>query len=80
MKVASGILREEGPLAFYKGLSAGLLRQATYTTARLGTFNCISEALRGHDGGPLPLWQKAAAGLAAGAVGAVVGSPADLTL
>ena len=29
---------------------------------------------------PLPLWQKAAAGLVAGAVGAVVGSPADLTL
>jgi solute carrier family 25 oxoglutarate transporter 11 len=79
MAVASGILRQEGLLAFYHGLSAGLLRQATYTTARLGTFNCISEGLKA-DGKPLPLWQKAAAGLAAGAVGAVVGSPADLTL
>ena len=29
---------------------------------------------------PLPLWQKAAAGLAAGGLGSLVGSPADLTL
>lgn len=29
---------------------------------------------------PLPLWQKAAAGLTAGGLGALVGSPADLTL
>jgi hypothetical protein len=29
---------------------------------------------------PLPLWQKAGAGLAAGGLGALVGSPADLTL
>ena len=79
LAVASGIFREEGPLAFYRGLSAGLLRQATYTTARLGTFNTISEALK-RDQQPLPLWQKAGAGLAAGAVGAVVGSPADLAL
>ena len=28
----------------------------------------------------LPLWQKAAAGLTAGGLGALVGSPADLTL
>ncbi len=29
---------------------------------------------------PLPLWQKAGAGLTAGGLGALVGSPADLTL
>ena len=28
----------------------------------------------------IPLWQKAAAGLAAGGLGALVGNPADLTL
>lgn len=77
--VARGILQEEGVLALYRGLSAGLLRQATYTTTRLGTFNSITESLK-IDGQPLPLWQKAAAGLAAGAFGAVIGSPADLTL
>lgn len=29
---------------------------------------------------PLPLWQKAVCGLTAGGLGALVGSPADLTL
>lgn len=65
----------------YKGLSAGLLRQATYTTARLGIFSQISEyAKRANNGQNLPLWQKAACGLTAGGLGALVGTPADLTL
>ncbi|CAN6457034.1 unnamed protein product [Victoria cruziana] len=41
LHVAKTMLREEGVGAFYKGLSAGLLRQATYTTARLGSFRYI---------------------------------------
>lgn len=31
-----GIMAKEGIVAMYSGLSAGLLRQATYTTTRLG--------------------------------------------
>ena len=34
--VAAGIIKNDGFGALYTGLSAGLLRQATYTTARLG--------------------------------------------
>lgn len=65
----------------YKGLSAGLLRQATYTTARLGIYNKITEAaLKMNENKPLPLWEKAALGLTAGGLGALVGSPADLAL
>ncbi|KAF9688589.1 hypothetical protein SADUNF_Sadunf01G0004000 [Salix dunnii] len=64
-----------------QGLSAGLLRQATYTTARLGTFKILtSKAIEANDGKPLPLYQKALCGLTAGAIGASVGSPADLAL
>ena len=67
--------------ALYKGLSAGLLRQATYTTARLGIYNKITEAaLEMNENKPLPLWQKAGLGLTAGGLGALVGSPADLAL
>ncbi|KAJ6702692.1 MITOCHONDRIAL DICARBOXYLATE CARRIER-RELATED [Salix koriyanagi] len=63
------------------GLSAGLLRQATYTTARLGTFKILTnKAIEANDGKPLPLYQKALCGLTAGAIGASVGSPADLAL
>ncbi|ERN20407.1 hypothetical protein AMTRI_Chr03g140520 [Amborella trichopoda] len=79
--VAKTMLREEGLGAFYKGLSAGLLRQATYTTARLGSFRILTnKAVAANDGKPLPLYQKALCGLTAGAIGACVGSPADLAL
>ncbi|KAH7853539.1 hypothetical protein Vadar_003749 [Vaccinium darrowii] len=80
-EVAKKILRNEGIGGFYKGLSAGLLRQATYTTARLGTFKILTKnAVAANAGKPLPLYQKVLCGLTAGAIGACVGTPADLAL
>lgn len=79
--VASKLIKEEGFGSLYKGLSAGLLRQATYTTARLGIYQYISDALViRNEGKPVPLLEKAAAGLTAGGLAAIVGSPADLSL
>lgn len=40
--VASGLIRKEGILGLYRGLSAGLFRQATYGTGRLGCYNAAS--------------------------------------
>ncbi|GLC44514.1 hypothetical protein PLESTB_000065100 [Pleodorina starrii] len=81
LAVGAEIARKDGIRALYKGLSAGLLRQATYTTTRLGVFNMMSDELKARNNGKnLPLWQKALAGLSAGGIGALVGSPADLTL
>lgn len=80
-KVASKLIRENGFGSLYKGLNAGLLRQATYTTARLGIYNNIyNRALEYNEKKPLPLWAKAGCGLTAGGLGALVGNPADLTL
>lgn len=39
--VASGIISSSGFGGLYAGLSAGILRQATYTTSRLGIFKCV---------------------------------------
>merc|ERR1719331_2091483 len=81
LAVAGNIVKNEGFVALYSGLSAAIMRQATYTTARLGLFSSFNEKLIAkNDGKPLPLWQKAGAGLAAGGLGAIVGSPADLSL
>lgn len=81
LAVASAIVKQDGVGALYKGLSAGLLRQATYTTARLGIYQMFFDALTNHnDGKAIPLYQKAGAGLAAGGLGAMAGSPADLSL
>ncbi|KAK6019348.1 hypothetical protein OSTOST_15021, partial [Ostertagia ostertagi] len=39
----SSIIKNEGVLGLYNGLSAGLLRQATYTTTRLGIYTWLLE-------------------------------------
>lgn len=41
LAVARRLAAQEGVGALYRGLSAGLVRQATYTTARLGLYNYI---------------------------------------
>ncbi|RVW58981.1 Mitochondrial dicarboxylate/tricarboxylate transporter DTC [Vitis vinifera] len=75
------MLQNEGIKAFPKGLSAGLLRQATYTTARLRSFKVLTnKVVAANDGKPLPLYQKALCGVTARAIGATVGSPADSSL
>ena len=79
--VHTACTRPAGVSGLYKGLSAGLLRQATYTTARMGIFKVINaEMLQRNEGKPLPLYTKALCGLTAGGLGAFVGTPADLTL
>ncbi|CAD5116281.1 DgyrCDS5188 [Dimorphilus gyrociliatus] len=75
----TSILRNEGILALYAGLSAGLLRQATYTTTRLGVYTILFEKFS-PEGKPPNFLTKAAIGMAAGAIGSFVGTPADLSL
>ncbi|RMZ86719.1 hypothetical protein DV736_g6054, partial [Chaetothyriales sp. CBS 134916] len=70
-------------LDLYKGLSAGLLRQAVYTTARLGffdTFQDMLEARAKQNGTKVTFAERAGAGLTAGGLAALVGNPADLAL
>jgi len=77
--IARSIIAKEGFFSLYKGLDAAIVRQLTYTTARLGVFRFVSDAMKKPDE-PLPYYKKAVAGLTAGAVGAFVGTPADLSL
>lgn len=69
----------EGLQGLYRGLSAGLFRQITYTTTRLGVFGVLKDAIS-KDGEPLPFSHKAFAGMIAGACGAIVGTPAEVAL
>jgi solute carrier family 25 oxoglutarate transporter 11 len=67
----------------YTGLSAGLLRQAVYTTARLGFFDTFMKSLTvraEQKGQKIGFAERAVAGLSAGGLAAVVGNPADLAL
>ncbi|XP_065220669.1 mitochondrial 2-oxoglutarate/malate carrier protein [Planococcus citri] len=74
------IIKNEGFFAMYNGLSAGLLRQATYTTTRLGMYTWLFAKCTG-DGQKSPNFAvKAGLGMLAGMCGAFVGTPAEVAL
>lgn len=73
------ILKAEGVSGIYTGLSAGLLRQATYTTTRLGVYTTLFESVS-KDGKAPSFATKAAIGVCAGGIGAFVGTPAEISL
>lgn len=83
LSVTRELLASGKALDLYTGLSAGLLRQAVYTTARLGFFDTFMDGLKARSqrkGAAVGFKERAAAGLAAGGLAAVVGNPADLAL
>ncbi|KAI5301675.1 putative mitochondrial 2-oxoglutarate/malate carrier protein, partial [Ascosphaera atra] len=81
--VTRSIIASGRVLDLYTGLSAGLLRQAVYTTARLGFFDTFITAAKTRaesSGRSLSFGERAMAGFAAGGLAAMVGNPADLAL
>lgn len=78
--VLSNVVKNEGLFTLYNGLSAGLLRQATYTTTRLGIYTWLFETFSNPDGSPPGFFMKAALGMTAGMTGAFVGTPAEVAL
>lgn len=90
--VGRDILRAGKVSDLYTGLSAGLLRQAVYTTARLGFFDTFMSALKIRaetkaagsgttaGAGVVGFKERAVAGLSAGGLAACIGTPADLAL
>ncbi|KAK7824025.1 mitochondrial uncoupling protein 3 [Quercus suber] len=82
-RVASEIVREQGPLGLYKGLSPAILRHLLYTPIRIVAYENLRNAVVSADGGgggggSLSLSAKALAGGFSGVIAQVVASPADL--
>ncbi|GMS93156.1 hypothetical protein PENTCL1PPCAC_15331, partial [Pristionchus entomophagus] len=75
----TSIVKNEGVRTVYTGLSAGLLRQASYTTVRLGIYTWLFERFTVGNQTPSFL-MKANIAMAAGAVGAFAGTPAEIAL
>eukprot|EP00112_Aurelia_sp_Birch-Aquarium-sp1_P013594 Seg2889.2 transcript_id=Seg2889.2/GoldUCD/mRNA.D3Y31 product="Mitochondrial 2-oxoglutarate/malate carrier protein" protein_id=Seg2889.2/GoldUCD/D3Y31 len=74
------IIRAEGIFGIYTGLSAALLRQASYTTTRLGVYTSLMEHFKSPDGAPPGFMKKIGLGMTAGAIGSFIGTPAELAL
>ncbi|RBR17314.1 uncharacterized protein FIESC28_06471 [Fusarium coffeatum] len=73
------ILRNDGPLGLYSGISASLLRQMTYSTARFGVYEELKTRLTRRNNGETPSFATLVA-LAAGSgfVGGIAGNFADV--
>ncbi|EFN76313.1 Mitochondrial 2-oxoglutarate/malate carrier protein [Harpegnathos saltator] len=74
------IYSKEGVAKFYSGLTAGLVRQATYTTVRLGIYNQMQDFWRQRRVSSPSFGVLALMAGTAGATGAFVGTPADVAL
>jgi hypothetical protein len=70
------ITKEEGIHAFWKGVSAAWLREASYTSLRLGLYSPIKQYM-GIDN-TSSFFMKFSAGSIAGAIGSLVGNPFDV--
>ncbi|KAH7985645.1 hypothetical protein HPB52_025496 [Rhipicephalus sanguineus] len=71
------IIRHQGVLAMYNGLSASILRQLTYSTTRFGMYEVVRQYLV-KPGENMKFYQKIFVAGIAGATGGFVGTPADM--
>lgn len=70
-------------LDLYNGISAAMLRQIVYGTSRLGLFFTFEDKLKQRaerNGTTVSFGERAGAGLAAGALGSMIGNPTEVAL
>lgn len=89
LSVTQNVIKSEGVFALYTGLSAALFRQMTYTSSRLGVYSVLNDQLQAYakkqaaiTGQPakVPFYQLIGAGMTAGAIAAMIGTPAEVAL
>lgn len=71
------VVKSEGILGLYAGLSASLLRQLTYSTTRFAIYNVAKQQIA-PDGGDVSFGKRVLMAAAGGAAGGLVGTPADM--
>lgn len=71
------IVRTEGVLSLYNGLSASLVRQLTYSTARFAIYNVAKQKVS-PNGEPINFTSRLAMAASAGACGGLLGTPGDV--
>lgn len=71
------VMSDEGFTALWKGVNAAWLREASYTSLRLGLYEPTKILFGANDAGA-PFYKKFLAGSAAGAIGSLAGNPFDV--
>ncbi|XP_036945002.1 mitochondrial dicarboxylate carrier [Acanthopagrus latus] len=72
------VVRREGYLALYSGLSASLCRQMTYSLTRFAIYETVRDKITRENKGLMPFYQKVLLGTFGGFAGGFIGTPADL--
>ncbi|XP_067937520.1 mitochondrial substrate carrier family protein ucpB-like [Watersipora subatra] len=72
------VARDEGILGLYKGLSASMLRELSYSSIRSGTYEPIKIIMGGTDRHDTPMHVKMRAGALAGLFGSAFTTPTDI--
>lgn len=81
LKTLSSFAARDGITPLWTGLSASILRQSTYSTARFGLYTVLSQHLKERNGGrPLSSWATIGAAALSGAFAGVIGNPAEVIL
>jgi len=72
------LIKEEGVLTLYRGLSAGVIRQVFYATSRFGLFEVFRDQLAKYR--TTDLWSRLLVGVLSGGAAAYISCPAEVSL
>lgn len=76
--MAVHVVKNDGVLALYSGLSASLCRQMSYSLTRFAIYETVRDMMGSTNQGPMPFYQKVLLGAFGGFTGGFVGTPADM--
>ncbi|PSR75511.1 mitochondrial carrier domain-containing protein, partial [Coniella lustricola] len=80
LRTLSGFAARDGIPSLWTGLSASILRQSTYSTARFGLYTILTNHLEASTAAPLTPWTTILCAGAAGGLAGVIGNPAEVIL
>uniref|UniRef100_A0A8C7JRI0 Solute carrier family 25 member 10 n=1 Tax=Oncorhynchus kisutch TaxID=8019 RepID=A0A8C7JRI0_ONCKI len=78
VSMAMQVVKNDGALALYNGLSASLCRQMSYSLTRFAIYETVRDMLSSSNQGPMPFYQKVLLGAFGGFTGGFIGTPADM--
>ncbi|KAK2916763.1 hypothetical protein QQF64_025354 [Cirrhinus molitorella] len=76
--MAMQVVRSDGVLALYNGLSASLCRQMTYSMTRFAIYETVRDKISTRNQCPMPFYQKILLAAFGGLTGGFIGTPADM--
>ncbi|XP_043857173.1 mitochondrial dicarboxylate carrier-like [Dromiciops gliroides] len=76
--MALKVVRTDGFLALYNGISASICRQMTYSLTRFAIYESFRDRMSAGSHGPIPFYKKVLLGSLGGFAGGFIGTPADM--